>query len=161
MAEKTVEDYLKLPYHIEITRDDDEENPGFAARVVELPGCITQGDTFEELGEMIDDAMRGWITVALKDGIPVPEPAPDEDYSGKFVTRVSRSLHRQLAKAAEREGVSLNQFVNVALATAVGQRNPVQMTYSSGEKKPSFSVAEKRGTFKASRTQTKSRRIKK
>jgi len=124
MADKTVEDYLKLPYHIEIIREADEENPGWVARVIELPGCITQGDTFEELGEMIDDAMRGWIGVALEDGIPVPEPAPDEDYSGKFVVRLPRSLHRQLAETAEREGVSLNQFINVALARAVEQVNP-------------------------------------
>jgi antitoxin HicB len=124
MEGKAVEDYLKLPYHIEIIRDDDEENPGWVARVIELPGCITQGDTFEELGEMIDDAMRSWIGVALEDGIPIPDPAPNEDYSGKFVVRLPRSLHRQLAEAAEREGVSLNQFVNVALARAVEQMIP-------------------------------------
>jgi predicted RNase H-like HicB family nuclease len=44
--------YLSLPYTIKVTRDNDEENPGWVARVVELSGCITQWDTFEELGEM-------------------------------------------------------------------------------------------------------------
>jgi predicted HicB family RNase H-like nuclease len=34
---------------------------------------------------------------------------------------VPRSLHRDLARAAKQEGVSLNQFVNVALARAVGR----------------------------------------
>ncbi len=47
---------------------------------------------------MIREAMRGWISVALEDGIPVPEPKPDEDYSGKFVVRVPRSLHRSWPK---------------------------------------------------------------
>jgi antitoxin HicB len=115
-----VEDYLRLPYTIQVIRDDDEENPGWVARVVELPGCITQGDTFEELGEMIEDAMRGWIEVALEDGIPIPEPRPVEEYSGKFVVRVPKSLHRELVEAAEREGVSLNAFVSVSLGRAVG-----------------------------------------
>ena len=145
MTSRTLEEYLTLPYHIEIVRDNDEENPGWVAHVIELPGCITQGDTFEELGEMIEDAMRGWIGVALEDGIPVPEPKPDEDYSGKFVVRVPRSLHRQLAEAAEREGVSLNQFINVALAIAVGNANAAtSVTYPVGERQPQMSVREKK-----------------
>ena len=142
---RTLEEYLKLPYHIEAIYDNDEENPGWAARVVELPGCITQGDTFQELGEMIEDAMRGWIGVALEDGIPIPEPKPDEDYSGKFVVRVPRSLHRQLAEAAEREGVSLNQFINVALGVAVGRAAaPQPLTYPASERQPQMAVGEKK-----------------
>jgi antitoxin HicB len=120
MNARNVEDYMRLPYTIEVVRDDDEENPGWVARVVELPGCITQGDTFEELGEMVEDAMRGWIEVALEDGIPIPEPRPVEEYSGKFVVRVPKSLHRELVEAAGREGISLNAFVSVALGRAVG-----------------------------------------
>jgi len=120
MDARNVDDYMRLPYTIEVIRDDDEENPGWVARVVELPGCITQGDTFEELGEMIEDAMRGWIEVALEDGIPIPEPRPVEEYSGKFVIRVPRSLHRELVQVAEREGVSLNAFVSAALGRVVG-----------------------------------------
>jgi antitoxin HicB len=145
MISRTLEDYLSLPYHIEVIRENDEEYPGWVARVIELPGCITQGDTFKELGEMVEDAMRGWIGVALEDGIPVPEPRPDEDYSGKFVVRVPRSLHRQMAEAAEREGVSLNQFINVALAMAVGRANaPTSITYPVGERQPQIAVREKK-----------------
>lgn len=154
MAGKIIEQYLKLPYHIEIVRDDDRDNPGYAARVIELAGCITQGDTFEELGEMIEDAMCSWIEVALKEGLPIPKPVPDETYSGKFVTRVPRSLHRQIVQAAEREGVSLNQFVNVALANAVGQR-AVSVYYPVRDKKTNLSVAEKSVTAKGKYTARK------
>ncbi|MBN2548926.1 MAG: toxin-antitoxin system HicB family antitoxin [Anaerolineales bacterium] len=121
MKVQSVEDYLALPYTIEIIREDDPENPGWVARVLELPGCITQADTFDELDEMIADAMRGWIEVALQDGIPIPEPRPAESFSGKFVVRVPKSLHRELVEAAEREGVSLNLYVSTALGKAVGQ----------------------------------------
>jgi antitoxin HicB len=149
MNTRTLDEYLSLPYHVEVIRDDDGENPGWVARVIELPGCITQGDTFEELGEMIEDAMRGWIGVALEDGIPVPEPKPDEDYSGKFVVRVPRSLHRQLAEAAEREGVSLNQFINVALGIAVGRANTsTSVIYPAGERQPQMAVREKKKKIK-------------
>lgn len=34
-----------------------------------------------------------------------------EEYSGKLVIRIPRSLHRDLKKAAEIEGVSLNQYM--------------------------------------------------
>lgn len=34
-----------------------------------------------------------------------------EDYSGKLVLRIPRSLHKALKEAAEAEGVSLNQYM--------------------------------------------------
>ena len=40
-------------------------------------------------------------------------------YSGRLLLRMPESLHAELAKAAEREGSSLNQFIIGALATAV------------------------------------------
>jgi antitoxin HicB len=121
MSDRTVEDYLALPYHIEVVYDASGEAPGWFARVVELPGCMTQAESREAVLAMIQAAMRAWIEVSVEEGQPIPEPLIDESYSGKFVVRVPRSLHRQLAEAAERDGVSLNAFVNVALARAVGQ----------------------------------------
>ncbi len=69
-----VEDYLKLPYTIEITQDESDGYTGWFAKVEELPGCMTQADTFDELGEMIEDAKRAWIKSALEDGIEIPLP---------------------------------------------------------------------------------------
>lgn len=117
---RSVEEYLTLPYTIEVHKDDSDGELAYVARVVELPGCLTQADTFEELEEMVQDAMQAWIESAREDGIPVPEPRRTEEFSGKFVVRVPRSLHRQLASAAERDGVSLNAYVSTTLAQAVG-----------------------------------------
>lgn len=39
-----------------------------------------------------------------------------EDYSGKLVLRLPRSLHKQLTEAAKIEGVSLNQYMLYKLA---------------------------------------------
>jgi antitoxin HicB len=121
MAEKSLEYYLSLPYTIEVIRDKGEKVSGWFARVVELPGCMTQGDTFEELEEMIEDAMRLWIETTLEDGQEIPEPRPVESFSGKFIVRVPRSLHRELVEVADREGVSLNMYVTTVLGKAVGQ----------------------------------------
>ncbi len=45
----------------------------------------------------------------------------EKAYSGKVNLRMPKSLHRDLAHRAEEEGVSLNQFMVVALARAVGE----------------------------------------
>jgi len=63
--------------------------------------------------------------------------------------RVPRSLHRQLAEAAEREGVSLNQFINVALGIAVGRASASTPTiYPAGERQPQMAVREKKKKIK-------------
>jgi len=120
---RTADDYLKLPYTIEVIRDESDGLPGYVARVVELPGCLTQANDFEELGEMVEEAMRLWIETALEDGQVIPQPRAVVQHSGKFLIRVPRSLHRQLVEAAEHDGVSLNSLANVILARAMGARD--------------------------------------
>lgn len=115
--EDTVQHYLEKPYTYELRPDS---AVGWFIQVKELPGCMSQGDTPEEALDMIRDAMAGWIEVALADNIAIPEPRTLESYSGKFVVRVPRSLHRDLVDRAAEEGVSLNQLINVVLARAVG-----------------------------------------
>ncbi|HET92266.1 MAG TPA: type II toxin-antitoxin system HicB family antitoxin [Chloroflexi bacterium] len=119
--DKSINYYMSLPYTIEMQRDPEA---GWFVRVKELRGCLSQGDTPEEAIEMIQEAMELWLEASLEDNLPIPEPRSDEDYSGKFVVRVPRSLHRELVEEAERQGVSLNQYINVALARSVGRLTP-------------------------------------
>src|SRR3984893_9308120 len=114
-----VKEYLAKPYTRELIRNQDGT---WFARVMELRGCMTEGNTKEEALKNLDDAMKGWIDVAIEDGESIPEPLESRSFSGKFVVRVPRSLHRNLAKRAEVEGVSLNQVVVTALAREVGQK---------------------------------------
>lgn len=111
--DKTVDYYLGLPYTIEMTP---EEDGGWFVSVKELPGCMSEGNDPADAIAMIRDAMRAWIGVRLEDVQPVPEPRKARVYSGRFLTRVPVSLHHELVEAAAREGVSLNQYVNLALA---------------------------------------------
>ena len=66
-----LEHYLALPYTFRVAPDP---TGGYVADVQELPGCMTQADTWEALRPMILDAMRGWIELRLDDRLPVPEP---------------------------------------------------------------------------------------
>jgi RNA polymerase sigma-B factor len=54
----------------------------------------------------------------------VEERAPQQaTHSGRLLVRMPQSLHAELARVAEREGVSLNALITGALASAVGWRD--------------------------------------
>jgi predicted RNase H-like HicB family nuclease len=121
---RTLDEYLGLPYTIMLQRDADEEGRvGFVAEVRELPGCISQGETAEAAVASVYDAMAGWLSVALEDGRDIPEPRDPGSYSGRFLLRLPKSLHAELARQAEEEGVSLNLYVTTALAEVAGHRH--------------------------------------
>lgn len=122
-AKKDLAYYMALPYTYTLVPDPNEG--GFAVKVNELPGCISQGDTADEAMTRIREAQELWIEGALGDGIPVPEPGVDEQYSGKFLARVPKSVHAALARQAEQEDVSLNLLVASILARAVGASTPL------------------------------------
>ncbi|MDY6847179.1 MAG: toxin-antitoxin system HicB family antitoxin [Chloroflexota bacterium] len=118
--EKNIKYYLDLPYTRELIP---EPEGGWFVRIKELPGCMSQGDTPEEAMGMISEAMVLWLETALDHGMTIPEPRLDEDYSGKFVVRLPKSLHRKCVEHADQDDVSLNQWVVSALSEAVGVAN--------------------------------------
>jgi predicted RNase H-like HicB family nuclease len=105
-----VPDYMKLPYNYIIKPITDESGTYFHASVLELDGCQSTGETFEEAYSDLLDAMEGWVETKLEHGFNIPLPVDTEKFSGKFVLRLPKSLHCRLAIEAEKEGVSLNQF---------------------------------------------------
>lgn len=107
---KDIKDYLELPYNIIIQPINDESGSYFYARVLEFDGCQSTGETFEEAYENLKEAMEGWIEAKLEGGFEVPLPVGYDDFSGKFLVRIPKSLHYKLSVEAEQEGVSLNQY---------------------------------------------------
>ena len=105
--------YLEQSYPMTIYPDD---QGGYVAEIKDLPGCITQAETLKEAYSAIDVARQLWIGLAYKDGIEIPLPREEQEYSGKFIIRVPKYLHRRLSQQAVREGVSLNQYVVSLLA---------------------------------------------
>jgi RNA polymerase sigma-B factor len=117
------EGYLDLPYHVSIVRSDEGKGaPGWTAQVDELPGCAARGTTPDDAERALRAAMEEWISEALAKGRKVPEPRSAASHSGRLLLRMPQSLHGELARAAEREDVSLNQFITGSLASAVGWR---------------------------------------
>lgn len=113
---KDLEFYLSLRYPVTIHPDP---GGGYVAEVEELPGCMTQAETIDGAFEGVEDARQLWIKTAYEEGQDIPLPRDMEEYSGKFMVRIPRGLHRNLVRAAKREGVSLNQYVNSLLAAGL------------------------------------------
>ncbi|MEO6836197.1 MAG: type II toxin-antitoxin system HicB family antitoxin [Candidatus Tumulicola sp.] len=112
-----VKEILNRPYTRELVKNEDGT---WFARVVEFTGCMTEGDTSEAALESLEDAMAAWIEVHLEDNDPIPMPRTSDQYSGKFLLRVPKTLHRELARRADLEGVSLNQYALSALSRCIG-----------------------------------------
>lgn len=108
MTRKPLEYYIGLQYPFNVHADPDG---GYVVVFPDLPGCMTQAEDLEELAPMAEDARTGWIETEYELGHDIPLPSHPEGYSGKFNLRLPRWLHRALAESAEREGVSLNQYV--------------------------------------------------
>jgi RNA polymerase sigma-B factor len=107
-----------LPYRISIVRDQAKGHE-WTAQAEELPGCQAHGDSVEEAIRGIDAAIEEWIEDALAKGREVPDPRTAASYSGRLMLRMPRSLHAELSGAADREGVSLNQFIATSLERAL------------------------------------------
>ena len=65
-----------------------------------------EAKVYKELCQAVDE----WIKIHEEDGDPLPPATAGKDYSGKFVIRVGRELHKQLAVQAIYEGQSLNAY---------------------------------------------------
>ena len=114
--EKNVSYYLKLPYTFIIQPYQDEGEFYYIGKVLELDGCITDGETREGVLENLREAMEGWIETKLENGFEVPEPLAETNASGKFTLRLPKTLHNRLTLEAKQEGVSLNQYALYKLA---------------------------------------------
>jgi antitoxin HicB len=110
-------------YRMSIIADPDG---GYVVEFPDLPGCMTQIESLEELAEAASEAKALWIEAALSRGLPIPEPTYPETLSGKFNVRLPKSLHRALVDQAEAEGVSLNQLVVFRLSSSSGDRSDVE-----------------------------------
>ena len=117
-SEKDLKYYATLPYEILIIPSPEG---GYVGTIPDLPGCITQGETREEVLEMIEDAKICWLEAALDLGQAIDEPDFDK-YNGRLKLRIPKSLHKKLAKRAEYEGVKLNQLAIYLISSGLNEQ---------------------------------------
>ena len=109
-----------------ISQLSNENGGGFLITFPDLPGCMSDGATEAEAVANGKDAFKAWVTARADAGKEIPEPFfhPDTvpEMSGKFVTRLPKSVHAKLAQRARAEGVSLNTLVLALVAEGLGRR---------------------------------------
>lgn len=118
---KKLQHYMSLNYPSQITKIDEADGGGFLIEVPMLKGCMSDGETVEEAYNNLEEAKKEWFTYMLENNLAIPEPA-DASYSGRFMVRIPKTLHKIITEQSKREGLSLNQYVSNVLAYAAGQR---------------------------------------
>ena len=122
---------VKPPYRFEsyshiISPLSREDGGGFLITFRDLPGCMSDGATEAETIANGKDALKAWVSARIDSGKTVPEPfyRPDTvpDVSGRFVTRLPKSVHAKLTERAKSEGVSLNTLMLSFVAEGLGRK---------------------------------------
>jgi predicted RNase H-like HicB family nuclease len=130
----TPSEYLAKPYGRNVVPEPDGT---YRAEIIEFPGCIAAGDTAAEALARLEDVALSWLEAALEKKQRIPEPIESSAFSGKLVLRLAKSLHKQAAYAAARDGVSLNYFIASCLAQQVGPRSSgLTVAYLQPSSKP-------------------------
>jgi predicted RNase H-like HicB family nuclease len=101
------EDYQVV---IQWSRDDE----CYVATLPAWQSAQTHGRSLEEAARNAREVAELLIASARKHGEPIP-PA-EQRFSGNLRLRLPRSLHGRLVREAERQGVSLNQWIVSRLA---------------------------------------------
>ncbi len=115
----TVDEITSRPYARVLVPD---ESGCYCAEILELPDCFAEGDTPDQAMEALEEALRMWGECALEDGDHIPEPLEAGAYNGQFQLRMPKSVHRDAAKRAQAEGVSLNQWMVSAISGRLGAK---------------------------------------
>jgi predicted RNase H-like HicB family nuclease len=101
-----------------------EEDQDYVALCSEFQHLSAFGDTPEEALRELDEVLEAALEIHAEEGWPIPRPeAPPEPEglpSGRFVTRLPKTLHARLIRQARREGVSQNQLVLSYVAAGLG-----------------------------------------
>jgi antitoxin HicB len=116
VPDKDLERYLALDYPIEMLKDEGS----YVASHPDLPGCVSFGENPNAAVEGLEAIKKLWIKGQLASGNSIPEPSGEEQFSGKFVLRIAKGLHRLADMKARHEGVSLNTLIANILAGALG-----------------------------------------
>lgn len=96
-----------------------DEDRAFVARVVEYPSLAAHGKTQEAALKEIRKVVGSVLKDLSESSEPAPEPLSKRNYSGRLNVRMPSHLRRQLTVEAEKEGVSLNQWITTKLALSV------------------------------------------
>ena len=107
-------------YPFEVRPLSAEEGGGYLISFPDFAECISDGESVDAAIENGHDALKATVAALKAKKISVPAPNSGGVASGKFVARVPKTVHAQLATRARAEGVSLNALVLTFIAQGLG-----------------------------------------
>ena len=126
MSTGRLEYYMSQNYPVEIRGVPDGLGGGYSASIPYLGRWtfFAVGESVEEAISDLEEVKRVVFQELLNQGkaIPLAPPLAEEEveeYSGRLLLRIPKDLHRDLAKRAEENGCSINQYVANALQKQV------------------------------------------
>jgi predicted HicB family RNase H-like nuclease len=108
---KKTDRYLKI---VEWSEED-------GCYVGSCPGLIyggVHGDDEAKVYQDLCQAVAEAVEIYETDGKPLPPATSNKEYSGRFVLRVDKELHREVAIRALQAGESLNSYCQKILKKA-------------------------------------------
>lgn len=80
----------------------DAEEGGYWAEVPALPGCLTQGETLDEIVENIDDAIQSWLSVQTRESL-IAQGVP-------FTIGAAEAVAETMPRRSRRRGSRVRSF---------------------------------------------------
>ena len=108
-------------YKINVYPVETTEGIEWIARFPEVNNCGGSGITPEEAIKDAYDNLDFELSLLKEEGKPIPSHSEDNRCSGKFLLRMPKSLHAKIAKLADDENISINQYIIACLSENVGQ----------------------------------------
>ncbi len=122
----TLSDLLAVEYPFNVIADPDG---GYVIRFPDLPGCLTQVESIDEVGQAASEIKALWIETEYEHGAEIPMPSFPEAFSGKFNLRLPKSLHCRLVEQAVADSVSLNQLIVSMLSGASATKEALAVVH--------------------------------
>ncbi len=104
-------------YHAKIEFDEDDML--FVGSVFGIQDSINfHGTSIQELVDSFHQSIDDYLEMCEEFG-----KKPDKEFKGSFNVRIDQELHREAAFAADRMGITLNQYVEQAIRSAVSKND--------------------------------------
>lgn len=120
-SKERIAEIVSRPYSFVAVAD--QEDGGWVIFYPDLPGVMTQADTYDEVAHMAKDALETWVAFQIEEGRPIPEPVFDASPSWDWdtVRPVSEIPIMTADEVAQELHISKPRVHQMARARGVGE----------------------------------------